>query len=112
MLPRPDRLRLGRDIDRVYRAGRYGRGEVLAVKVLARGANTKRAVVIVGKKVSKRAVVRNRNRRRLSEILAAEWQQISSGYDIVVTVHTDAADVKPEVLKQDLLTALKRAGVL
>ena len=112
MLAGPDRLRHGRDIDRVYRQGRYGRGELLSVRVLRRGTVSKRAVVIVGKKVSKSAVVRNRIRRRLGAILAAEWQQIAAGCDIVVTVHVDASMTKPEQLQQDLTKALIGAGAL
>jgi len=112
MLQAANRLRLGRDIDRVYRQGRYGRGEFLAVKMLKRPSGESRAVVIVGKKVSKKAVVRNRIRRRLVELLAADWQQISPGCDIVVTVYSDTSAVKSELLHQDLLQALTHAGAM
>ncbi len=112
MLARSNRLRLGRDIDRVYRQGRYGRGEFLAAKVSQRSSGNSRAAVIVGKKVSKQAVVRNRIRRRLSELLAAKWQQIAPGCDIVVTVYADASEVKSELLDRDLAQALRRAGAL
>lgn len=112
MLGRAERLRLGRDIDRVYKLGRYGGGAALSAKVLVRNSSDKRAVVVVGKKVSKKAVVRNRNRRRLTEILASLWQQILPGCDIVITVRTDAASASAPELKQDLTKALERAGAL
>lgn len=112
MLARANRLRLGRDIDRVYRQGRYGRGELLAVKMLKRPSGATRAVVIVGKKVSKKAVVRNRIRRRLTELLASDWQQITPQCDIVVTVYADASAIPVDRLKRDLTLALSRAGAL
>lgn len=112
MLARPQRLRLGRDIDRVYRQGRYGRGQNLSVRQLSTNSHNIRAVVIVGKKVSKRAVVRNRNRRRLIEILAGLWQQIRPGCDIVVTVHSDSGDMTADQLLKDLTKALELSGAL
>jgi len=112
MLARADRLRLGRDIDRVYKLGRYGGGEELSVKVLEQHSPQKRVVVIVGKKVSKKAVVRNHNRRRLTEIISGMWQQILPGCDIVVTVRSDTATFKPDELKQQMIKALERAGAL
>lgn len=71
-----------------------------------------RVVVVVSKKVDKRAVVRNRNRRRVVAELESRWQTVRPGYDIVVTVRADLAEVSPAGLKKQLDQALVKAHVI
>ncbi len=111
MLARVNRLRLPRDIERVYKQGRFGGADNLNVKVLQRSGES-RAVVVVGKKVSKKAVVRNKIRRRLVEILAKDWQHIAPGCDIVVTVRADIAAAPQDQLGRELTQALTKAGAI
>ncbi|HSX14792.1 MAG TPA: ribonuclease P protein component [Candidatus Saccharimonadales bacterium] len=110
MLARPRRLRSSRDINRVYKTGRFGGAENLSVKSLDRHRADSRAVVVVGKKVSKKAVDRNKIRRQLSELLAKDWQQIKVGCDIVVTVKTSTLTLTVTQLEAQLKRALTKAG--
>ena len=113
MLARQFRLRKATDIARVYKKGSYGgAGGVLSVKALASGRSHPRAVVVVGKKVSKKAVVRNRIRRRLSGDLEKRWATVRAGYDIVISVHSDVSDLSSEALGRHFTQALTRAGVI
>ena len=113
MLARAHRLRLGRDIDRVYRQGRYGRGELLAVKMLKRPSGVTRAVVIVGKKVSKKAVVRNRIRRRLYAIVRLMEKEITAPHDIILNVFdAKVLEEPPKALTKLVKKQLAAAGVL
>ena len=112
MLTQPYRLRSSRDIARVYKKGSYGGGNgVLSVKALLSGHRDSRVVVVVSKKIDKRAVVRNRLRRRLSGDLEAHWATLKAGYDIVVSVHSDVSDLSAAKLHEHLSQALKRSGV-
>jgi len=111
MLARAFRLRAAAEIARVYKRGAYGSGGPLSVKAAPSGRPVSRAVVVVGKKVSKRAVVRNRIRRRLVGILEEHWQTLGTGYDIVVSVHADISELPAPALKEQLIRALTRAGV-
>lgn len=111
MLAAPNRLRKAYDITRVYRRGRYGGSGVLSVKALATGRPDSRATIVVAKKISKRAVVRNRIRRRLAGVLRDEWQTVRPGYDIVVTVHQDIAREPAAALQEALTAALMRSGL-
>jgi ribonuclease P protein component len=108
MLAAQYRLRSGRDIRRVYARGRFGPAKGLTAKALPNRLNFSRAVVVVGRKVSNHAVIRNRIRRRLAAILAAAWQTVPAGYDIVVTVSQDLSSWTAAELKQSLESALKR----
>lgn len=112
MMKPENRLRRARDIAVVFGRGQYAAIGPLAVKSLNRHADQGRAVVVVSKKVSKKAVVRNRIRRRLVETLAAEWATVSPGYDIVLTVREDVSKVSAAELKSQLVAVLSRGRLL
>jgi len=112
MLARDNRLRKAHEITRVYKRGTYGGGGAISVKAAASGRSQTRAVVVVGKKVSKRAVVRNRLRRRLLGDLKSRWATVRAGYDIVVTVHHDLSELSSTELRQQFAKALERAGAI
>jgi ribonuclease P protein component len=112
MLARENRLRKAHEITRVYKRGTYGGANgVLSVKAFSSGRSQTRVVVVVSKKISKRAVVRNRIRRRLVGYLKAHWATLRAGYDIVVNVQTDLSEVPMDNLAQSIAKALDRAGV-
>jgi ribonuclease P protein component len=56
------------------------------------------------------AVVRNRVRRRLREILRS--LPLTEGFDVVITVRPEAASSTFDGLRQELTTLLKRARLL
>jgi ribonuclease P protein component len=68
-------------------------------------------VVVVTKKISKHAVVRNRIRRRLSALLAEHWATVATGYDIVVTVQSDVAEAPINDLAGHLIVAMDKAKI-
>lgn len=113
MLAAPHRLRKPRDITRVYKRGVYGAAEgQLSLKAAPSGQPVSRAVIVVSKKVDKRAVIRNKIRRRLAAALAELWATVPDGYDIVVSVHSDLSGLPAARLRELLQLALKRARVL
>jgi len=111
MFATANRLRSSRDITRVYRQGRYGGGGVLSLKARKSSLEATRVVVVVGKKTDKRAVVRNRLRRRVIGALERLWDRVPAGYDIVVTVHENPGELPTAGLDQLVTRALERAGV-
>ncbi|HSX02856.1 MAG TPA: ribonuclease P protein component [Candidatus Saccharimonadia bacterium] len=113
MLAAHYRLRKPHEISRVYKRGVYGGAEgLLSVKAATSGRPEARAVVVVSKKVDKRAVVRNRIRRRLAASLHEMWATVPAGYDIVVSVHSDISGLPTPKLRELLQQALRRARVL
>jgi ribonuclease P protein component len=113
MLSSANRLRSARDIARVYKQGVYGAGGgALSLKALRSGRATTRAVVVVGKKIDKRAVVRNRIRRRLIEQLRPKLATVGPGYDIVVTVHSNIETRSVAEMAAYLDQALVRARLV
>lgn len=71
-----------------------------------------RVAVIVGKKVAKSAVVRNRIRRRVFEVVRKNWTRIVPQTDFAVTVLSADMAVLPSVdVERSVLEVLRRAGV-
>lgn len=109
MLAASHRLRKPREIARVYKRGVYGGSGLVSVKAAPNGRAVSRAVVVVGKKVDKRAVVRNRCRRKVLGYLESNWATLGVGYDIVVSVHSDISALETAKLATALDTALQKA---
>jgi len=75
--------------------------------------DTFRVAVVVSRKVHKSAVVRNRIRRRIYEIVRSQQSSIAKPYDLVITVYSDQLATLPSKELHSLITGLfKKAGVL
>lgn len=87
----------------VYSKGKTVRSRFLSLKYTANSRRSdSRLAVVVSKKVTKKAPVRNRMRRRLYEAIRREWAMIKPGHDLVITVF----DERVETMPADELTAM------
>lgn len=110
MLSKINRFHGHNSLNFVYKNGKTARTEFMSLRyVPARNADYRLAVV-VSKKVSKSAVVRNRIRRRIYEamrLLGYGWK-----YDMVISVFDDSlADIPFNELDASLKQMLKKAGI-
>lgn len=80
----------------LYSKGTQVRSKHLSIKyVKNERRDVNRCTVIVSKKVSKQAPLRNRIRRRVYEVVQGEWQNLKTPYDIVVTVFDENIATMP-----------------
>jgi len=98
----------------VYQKGKVIRGTYGAIKyILNNRRQTYRAAVVVSRKVHKSAVVRNRIRRRIYEIVRTEAVRITGPYDIVFIVYSDqVAELPAGQLRMLICEKLEKAGIL
>lgn len=98
----------------VYQHGQTVRGPLTALKYILNGRRqTYRLAVVVSKKISKSAVVRNRIRRRLYEAVRMHEPELTQPYDMVITVfHEQLATLPPEELRLLVRAQLRQAGIL
>lgn len=98
----------------VYRNGSTLRDPILSLKYLNNHRRrTWRAAVVISRKVNKSAVVRNRIRRRVYEIISTQASNIAEPYDIVLSVYSDELVGMPSDQLNHLVTnQLIRAHIL
>jgi ribonuclease P protein component len=93
----------------VFQQGRHNSGRLLAVRSTPNDVALSRFAYAVPRRVGG-AVVRNRVRRRLREIL--KTLPCLEGFDVVISVRPEAAESTFASLRQELSTLMKRARLL
>jgi ribonuclease P protein component len=100
--PREVRLVRKSEFDEVYRTGKRRSSSHFTVFVRASGQPISRFGFSI-KKALGGAVVRNRMRRRMREIVRCHRQEIATGWDIVIHPKSSVATAPIEVLAGDLV---------
>ena len=96
----------------VYKHGQTVRGPLISLKFLDRHPGRPfRAAVVVSRQVSPSAVVRNRIRRRIYEVLRQTEPRLTAERDLVFTVFSDQlANMEAAKLKALLTELLAKAA--
>lgn len=84
MLAKKNRLRKKKDIERVFKEGKGFKEDFLVLKIVKNNLENSRFAFIVSQKVSKKATLRNKIRRRLRELVRLKIKEIKTGIDGVV----------------------------
>ena len=97
----------------VFRNGSTARNRAVLLRYVKNDRRQhSRLAVVVGKKVSKSAVKRNRIRRRVFEVIRRHWDHLAPQTDMVLTVFSlDVASLPPAELEDMLLDVLHQAGI-
>ncbi|MBU0531239.1 MAG: ribonuclease P protein component [Candidatus Uhrbacteria bacterium] len=111
MLPIEHRLKRDKDFQVLFKSGKGAHGSVCGAKWKRNGLGVSRFAVVVGTKVSKKAVVRNRLRRQIREMIRLRLGEFKPGYDLVLIVKAAALGKKHEELEWAVLSLLKKTPV-
>lgn len=112
MLPKEYRLRHEKDIKALFASAKSVFGHAAGVKFRKNKRGHSRFAVVVGSKVSKSAVVRNRIRRQIRAFIEQHLEEISPGYDVLVLVRPDAARLARPDIRRQMKRMFKKAGLL
>lgn len=112
MLSRKFRLSLKKDFDQILKSKSkfYSYNFVLRFKKTQNPLS--RFAVVASKKVSKKAVIRNRIKRRIVEIIRLNMSKICNGYDIMFFVKSDVSKIEHQKLQEEILLLFKKARIL
>lgn len=113
MLPESNRLKKENDFQQVFEKGEGFNKSFLFLKVFNReDQQQSRFGFVVSTKVSNKAVVRNKLKRRLREIVRTKLEQVKPGRDVVVVTQPGIETQSFHQLKQNLFSLLNQAGVI
>lgn len=109
MLPKKFRLNADNDIKRLVRSGKTFFLPQLTLKYQKNTVNCLRIGFVVSTKVDKKAVIRNKVKRRLREAIKTELPGLKNGYDLLFIAKKACVDLSFVDLCQQLQFALKTA---
>ena len=112
MLPKEHRLRHEKDIKALFAKGKSVFGMYAGIKFGKNSEDESRFTVVAGVKISKKAVARNRIKRRYRALLHNHIYDVVSGYDVLVLVKKEAIEATTEELEKDLLKTLTKAKLI
>lgn len=84
MLPKINRLKNKKEIERVFKKGKGFKEDFLILKVAKSNFENSRFAFVVSKKISKKATLRNKIRRRLGELIRFKIKKFKNGMDLVL----------------------------
>lgn len=109
-LPRQNRLKRKKDFEEVFKQGKTVHGSFLFIKFRKTSSRFSRFGLVIGARVAKKAVTRNRIKRILSETLRSRLSSIRDSVDAAVVIkRTNPED--QTLLKEDLLLVLQKANI-
>ncbi len=112
MLPLKNRLKKKKDFERIFNQGKSFKHDCLVLRILENDLGYNRFGFVVSKKVSKKAVVRNRIKRMLREIVRQGDVKIKEGFDIVVIALIGIENKKFQEIKKEFLNLILKTKIL
>ncbi|MBT3418977.1 MAG: ribonuclease P protein component [Candidatus Magasanikbacteria bacterium] len=124
MVPRQYRLKHKKDFDALFSVGRFVGGDCVQLKIWKINSETfpKRKYTtddlkigfVVSVKVHKRAVIRNRMKRRMREVvrLMLKEQALLPGYLIAVMAKPQIVDATYDEISESITAVFQKAGIV
>lgn len=104
MLPKIYRIKKKKEFDRIFKKTKSQKQGLLVLRALKNGLDISRFGFIVSQKVSKKAAIRNKIKRRLNEIIRLNLKAIKKGQDYIFLAlpgieKKDFSEIKDAVIK-------------
>ncbi len=107
MLLRGNRVKKQKDFDDIFKRGRTRQDGFLVVRAKPNQQKLSRFGFIISSRAAKKAVVRNRLKRQLSEIIRSNLKKITTGFDVVLMVKPGLLKVDYSEIEKSLLNLLE-----
>jgi len=111
MLTKANRLNNKKDIEGVLKKGRGFKEDFLILKTAKNNLNKTRFAFIVSSKVSSKATVRNKIKRKLSELVRIKLKKIKSGTDNIL-IASPGLEIKDFWEIEEIITQLFKKAKL
>lgn len=112
MLSLKYRLRNKKDIEAVFKLGQGRKEGLLFLKAFRNNLDTSRIGFIVSQKVAKKAVLRNKIKRRLRALIESRIQKIKNGIDLLFVALPGIEQKDYSYMNECIDKLLTKAGCL
>ena len=112
MLPQINRLRNTKDIEMVFKKGRGVKEGFLFLKFLENNLKVSRFAFIVSRKTARKAVQRNKIKRRLRDIVQKNLPRLKTGFDFVFVAQKGIEDKSLQEMKDNIERILSARRIL
>jgi len=112
MLKKENRLTKKKDFDQVFEKGKSSFNKLLGIKAVNNESSFSRFGIIVSTKISKKAVERNKIKRRIRNILQKELENIRIGKDVVIITLPEIKNKEYQEIEGALKISLKKLKLL
>lgn len=109
MLPKKNRLKKKKEIKRVFQEGKRYKEDFLVLKLTRNNFDVSRFVFIISQKVAKKAVLRNKIKRRLGESVRNKLFEIKIGFDAAIIVQPGFEDKNFQDIEKNVESLFKKA---
>ena len=106
------RLTKQKDFDNVWQTGRSSFNECLGIKASKNKLANSRFGFVVSTKISKKAVDRNKIKRRLRNIIKENIEHIKPGYDVVIITQKAIINKEYKEIKDLVVKSLNKLGLI
>ncbi len=112
MLPKENRLKKQKDIQKVFKEGKGLKEDFLFLKLVKNDLQVSRFGFVVGKNTAKKAAGRNRIKRQIRETTRARLPKIKIGFDAVLVALRGSVSRRSEEIEATTDKLLKKAKLL
>ena len=112
MLAKINRIKKKKDFETIFKNSKSFKNNLFIFKIMKNNLGLNRFGFVVSQKVSKKAVIRNKVKRRLSEIIKAEEKNIKSGIDLIIITLPGSEKKDFSELKEAVSDALIKAKLI
>lgn len=108
MLKKTNRITKDKEFDRAFKTGQSFYTKIFGIKAANNDLAAVRLGILVSTKVSKKAVIRNKLKRQIREIIQKELPNLKTGKDLVIIVFSEILDKDFVEIKEMIVGALRK----
>jgi len=112
MLPRKYKLKKDNDFKKVFNKGKHYQKDFIKIKFLKNDLEINRFGLVIGLKISKKAVQRNKIKRQLEEVIQSELEQMKKGVDIIILVQPEIIEKEYQEIREALIELFKKSKII
>ena len=110
MLHRDWRISRGKEYNCIYNKGRRMAGKYMIVFSKENQLSHNRFGIVTSKKIGN-AVIRNRAKRQIREVIRKNLNNLRPGFDVVVVARFNIKDTSFELIEKEFLRLMRKASI-